>query len=537
MFRRKWREDKGLCSLFDKRSLYRKAAVGRKAEIKSILSAPKTAPESPKLGARQKQFMRPQTQGGATHLQQAELQVKFNSIVEKFKDQQNHQNMYQDSQKQLDQSNRFGNSSTSLILHPSKKSPQISPKFKGQPSPTMIENSIITNRQLFHSRKGSMSHENTQLINNTITTRLDQPTFLDQQRIELLSKSSKALLLGKEGVVSTPPQGVTTAYVRQSWQQQRGNAYQQQLSGSFGKRDHQQRTSGGYFGGTNQQPQFGSDHSTDGDKCVLNSSIYQRVFQPDPNVLVSIGDTPLSRKEEGGDVTPTILGIKTNKSFHMKYAMNQQELNRRKRLQDQGADCGDFTPENTLTLSGNGLYRLADPNAEPLSPQELAYTIVMSQPFNRSGYITKLKIKQQHNSQVINSIAQLRQQQKQKQADSESLVLNSNQSPKHRHPNFSSSQKRKNSLTKGQGTGGLGVSQKIMMQKARYEGGTPTAAADSIVAPGQRKVVNIKLKQNHMRNSQMSNHGKDSTFVRGGGGQYNGNDDLLVRDFETERIQ
>lgn len=38
----------------------------------------------------------------------------------------------------------------------------------------------------------------------------------------------------------------------------------------------------------------------------------------------------------------------------------------------------------------------------------------------------------------------------------------------------------------------------------------------------------------------MSNHGKDSTFVRGGGGQYNargGDDDLLVRDFETERIQ
>lgn len=56
---------------------------------------------------------------------------------------------------------------------------------------------------------------------------------------------------------------------------------------------------------------------------MLNSSIYQRVFQPDPNVRVSIGDTPLSRKgAEGGDVTPNIIGIKTNKSFNMKYAMN-----------------------------------------------------------------------------------------------------------------------------------------------------------------------------------------------------------------------
>jgi hypothetical protein len=27
MFRRKWREDKGLCSLFDKRSLYKKAVA------------------------------------------------------------------------------------------------------------------------------------------------------------------------------------------------------------------------------------------------------------------------------------------------------------------------------------------------------------------------------------------------------------------------------------------------------------------------------------------------------------------------------
>lgn len=68
MFRRKWREDKGLCSLFDKRPMYRKAAAaGKQSDMKNLLRAAKTAPESPKnLGLRQ-QFVRPQTQGGASH--------------------------------------------------------------------------------------------------------------------------------------------------------------------------------------------------------------------------------------------------------------------------------------------------------------------------------------------------------------------------------------------------------------------------------------------------------------------------------------
>ena len=37
MFRRKWKEDKGLCSLFEKRHLYKRALKGKKIEMKNLL--------------------------------------------------------------------------------------------------------------------------------------------------------------------------------------------------------------------------------------------------------------------------------------------------------------------------------------------------------------------------------------------------------------------------------------------------------------------------------------------------------------------
>lgn len=81
------------------------------------------------------------------------------------------------------------------------------------------------------------------------------------------------------------------------------------------------------------------------------------------------------------EASPTHLsGIKTNKSFHIKLAKNQQEIQRRKMLQDGG-------PNSSEGITSP--YRLSDP-INP-TPQEIAYSLVVQQPLNRSGFIHKVK--------------------------------------------------------------------------------------------------------------------------------------------------
>jgi hypothetical protein len=129
---------------------------------------------------------------------------------------------------------------------------------------------------------------------------------------------------------------------------------------------------------------------------VINSSIYQRVFNTAHYDIKDNGGHFLqgSAVELVNNASPkhhnfddaaadqallSINGIKTNKSFQMKYAKNQQELNRRKRLAESNHQ-GDTTLVVQGINSGQkniGPYKLMDPcSVRELSPQDM-YTIAV----------------------------------------------------------------------------------------------------------------------------------------------------------------
>ncbi len=100
---------------------------------------------------------------------------------------------------------------------------------------------------------------------------------------------------------------------------------------------------------------------------MLNSSVYQRVFQYKGGVQDNVKEAPGGEcSPMSGTVISSVLtpggglsGIKTNKSFKMKYAKNQQELTRRRRLEGS-YHLADNLIQSTLsgTVTLNGPYRL-----------------------------------------------------------------------------------------------------------------------------------------------------------------------------------
>lgn len=88
-----------------------------------------------------------------------------------------------------------------------------------------------------------------------------------------------------------------------------------------------------------------SDHSTEGEKCILNTSVYQRIFQNPENNMSFVKEAMLSKNHSANrspisrviihegdkkhdsipDLSPSAIGIngiKINKSFHIKYVKN-----------------------------------------------------------------------------------------------------------------------------------------------------------------------------------------------------------------------
>lgn len=108
------------------------------------------------------------------------------------------------------------------------------------------------------------------------------------------------------------------------------------------------------------------------------------------NLVIESGRTPLS-EEESGSPNVMIGDIKTNNSFNIKYAMNQQEMMRRRKLEETFllgmtslSSGGDPSKPIIGGATIGGPYKLMDP-ASPKSASP-------NQPFNRSGYIHKLKV-------------------------------------------------------------------------------------------------------------------------------------------------
>ena len=104
--------------------------------------------------------------------------------------------------------------------------------------------------------------------------------------------------------------------------------------------------------------------------------------------------------------------IKTNRSFQIKYVINQKELQRKKRYQEANVISSPISPNQNEQspqksfAHTSGPFHLIDASMDITSPNPLSP--IYQQPYHRSGYISKLKIQQ---NTVISTLTKIRSKQ------------------------------------------------------------------------------------------------------------------------------